>query len=81
MIFFHPKISLPLDQGRFSDAEDAIRAELAESIDDPYLYYLLGVSLLCQGKPKDAEKAAREAISFRQEMDLGYFGLSRALLE
>ena len=78
---FYPKIHLLLDQGRYEEAESAIREELKDSIDDEFLFYLLSITLLNLDKPKEAEAAARQAIAIDADFDPGFFALSRSLLD
>lgn len=74
---FYPKIYLMLDQGRYAEAEQATREELAHDMENEYLFYLLSVSLLAQGKLNAARDAAENAIALESSFDLGWSILAR----
>lgn len=77
----YPKIEMLLQQNRFSEAEAAIREQIGKSVDDEYLFFLLGLVMLSQNKPREAEKAGLEAIRLNAEFDLGFYLCSRAQLD
>jgi len=79
MFPIYPKIQLLMDQGRFPEAEAAIREQMRESIDNAHLFVLLSTALDRQNRPKEAEQAAREAIALEPEYDMAHFALCQAL--
>ncbi|MEM7383592.1 MAG: tetratricopeptide repeat protein [Verrucomicrobiota bacterium] len=74
---FYTKIEAYMAAERFKDAEMAIREELAQDMENPFLFALLSRALLEQDKPKEAEAAIQKSIQIEPDDDYAFYLLGR----
>jgi serine/threonine protein kinase/Flp pilus assembly protein TadD len=66
-------------QGKFSDAADAARKSLERFPNEPLLFNALGLSLLSQRIPADAERAFQQAIALDRDFADAHYNLGITL--
>jgi tetratricopeptide (TPR) repeat protein len=75
------RVMMLMQQNRFDLALSEVEGLLAESPDSSYVHCLRSLCRSALGQNKQAEEAARTAISLNPEEDFAFYALSRALHE
>lgn len=77
----HTKIYLLISQERMEEAESLIREELATDIENAELFGYLAISLLGQGRTKEALDTVERAIELEPDSDQHHFTRAKILVE